>query len=239
MANPRIEELPDDFDQKLSVSDQKIASSQHNGTIPSLEDLISKAQSHGSQPNGAPKTAGAQMHPDMAEVKESTAEEVLELMNRMPLFMTNMDNIGGPDGEENIQLEALRALAYEGTRAEIAANFREQGNEAAREKRWKDAREFYDRALETLRMTDDQLLEIKGGEGPSDFEIVELDNEDEQIKEKQILEASLVNRALCNLEMSTATPFLPTSDTAEAFLFLWLICIQKTMDHVRGTVHPL
>lgn len=147
--------------------------------------------------------AGAQMPPAMADMKQYSADEVLAEMNKMPLFMTSLDNIDGPDGD-NPQLEALRALAYEGTRAEIAANFREQGNEAAREKRWKDAREYYDRALETLRMSDDQLMEAKGGEGPSELQVVELDSEEEKIKESEVLEASHVNRALCNLEMSMA-----------------------------------
>ncbi|GAM86611.1 hypothetical protein ANO11243_046250 [Dothideomycetidae sp. 11243] len=140
------------------------------------------------------------MPPDMAEFKQYTADEVIKEMNKVPLFMTNLDDAGGPEGE-NIQLEALKALAYEGTRAEIAGNFKEQGNEAAREKRWKDAREYYDRAIQSLKMTDEQLQQAKGGEGPSDFEVVDLDEEEEKVKEAQILEASHVNRALCNLEM--------------------------------------
>ncbi|KAG8623422.1 hypothetical protein KVT40_008398 [Elsinoe batatas] len=142
--------------------------------------------------------AGATMPPAMKEVKQYSADEVLEQMNKVPLFMTNLDDVG--DGD-NIQLEAIKALAYEGTRAEIAGNFREQGNEAAKQKLWKDAREFYDRAIQSLKMTDEQLQKAKGGEGPSEFEVLDVDEEEENRRQRQIMEASLVNRALCNLEL--------------------------------------
>ncbi|KAF4548920.1 Hsp70/Hsp90 co-chaperone-like protein [Elsinoe fawcettii] len=116
----------------------------------------------------------------------------------MPLFMTNLDDIG--EGE-NMQLEAIKALAYEGTRSEIASNFKEQGNEAAKQKLWKDAREFYEKSITSLKMSDEQLQKAKGGEGPSDFEVLDVDEVEEDRKQKQIMEASLVNRALCNLEL--------------------------------------
>ena len=154
------------------------------------------------------------MPPDMAGIKQYTADEVLKEMNKVPLFMTSLEGTDDADGD-NLQLEARRALAYEGTRAEIAGNFREQGNEAAREKRWKDAREYYDKAIQALHMSDDQLMEAKGGEGPSDFEVVELDNEEEKAKEAQVLEASHVNRALCNLDMSTVPKHVQSEMVAD------------------------
>jgi hypothetical protein len=49
--------------------------------------------------------------------------------------------------EENLELEALQALAYEGTPLEIATNFKVQGNEAFREKRVRDALEFYTKGI--------------------------------------------------------------------------------------------
>jgi len=54
-------------------------------------------------------------------------------------------------------------------------------------------------------MSDEQLQQAKGGEGPAEMETVVVDLEEEAQKEKEIHEASLVNRALCNLEMSTAS----------------------------------
>ncbi|KAF2102064.1 TPR repeat protein-like protein [Rhizodiscina lignyota] len=126
--------------------------------------------------------------PAMAESKRHTVDEVVQMMNRMPLFMTELDETDG-EGGENVELEALKALAYEGTRAEVAQNFREQGNDQAKLKRWLDAREFYDKALAALKSPrkEEEWEEIK-------------DEEVELNKEKEIAEACYTNRALCNLE---------------------------------------
>lgn len=42
--------------------------------------------------------------------------------------MTKLDETDGAGGE-NVELEALKALAYEGEPHEIAENFKKQGNE--------------------------------------------------------------------------------------------------------------
>ncbi|KAK4100266.1 TPR-like protein [Parathielavia hyrcaniae] len=74
-----------------------------------------------------------------------TFEETLADLNKHPLFMTELD---AP--EDNEELAALQALAYDGTPLENAANFKEQGNECFREKRWSDAREFYGKGIAIL-----------------------------------------------------------------------------------------
>lgn len=81
--------------------------------------------------------------PGLAELNSVSREDFLKEMERHPLFMHNLD----PTAEENLELEALQALAYEGTPTEIAANFKTQGNEAYREKRFRDALEFYSKGL--------------------------------------------------------------------------------------------
>lgn len=136
--------------------------------------------------------------PAMAEIQSQSVDEVLKEMNRLPLFMTNLDETDG-EGGENAALEALKALAYEGTRAEIAENFRQQGNECARAKQWTDAKEFYDKAIAALRGP--QSNPDPNAAGPDVIE-VELDEAEEAKKEKVIEEACFVNRALCNLEKS-------------------------------------
>lgn len=151
-----------------------------------------------SQDGSQPPTAA--MPPAMAEIKSQSADEVLAEMNRLPLFMTTLDETDGADGE-NPGLEALKALAYEGTRAEVAENFRQQGNECARAKQWGDAKEFYDKAIAALkapnRVPDPE-------DGPAVIEVdVELDEEEEARKERTTEEACYINRALCNLEKST------------------------------------
>ena len=141
-------------------------------------------------------SASAALPPGMQRAKDYSVDELLKEMNRVPLFMTSLDETNGENGE-NVELEALKALAYEGTKAEIAQNFREQGTELVRtEKRYREAREYYTKALEALRAAP---LPPDPEQGPL---VVEIDDEAEARKERSIEEACLVNRALCNLEMS-------------------------------------
>lgn len=149
--------------------------------------------------------AAPDMPPAMAEIKKQSADEVLAEMNRMPLFMTTLDETDG-EGGENTLLEAMKALAYEGTRYEIAENFRQQGNECARAKQWNDAKEFYDKAIAALKGPQSKPDPEADTEGGKVIE-VELDEEEEAKKEKVVEEASYVNRALCNLEKSKLTTF--------------------------------
>lgn len=94
----------------------------------------------------------------------------------------------------------MRALQYEGTPAEIVQGFKEQGNEMAKAKRWRDGKEFYTKGLAVL------CEKHKGSsEAPHEFLAVQTDadNEDGLRKEQELEEACYVNRALCNLELST------------------------------------
>lgn len=136
------------------------------------------------------------MPPAMADIKSQSVDKVLADLNKLPLFMTTLDETDG-EGGQNDALEALRALAYEGTRAEIAENFRQQGNDCARTKQWTDAKEYYDKALAALKGP--QNNPDPDAEGPEVIE-VEIDEEEEAKKERAIEEACYVNRALCNLE---------------------------------------
>lgn len=165
--------------------------------------------------------AAPDMPPAMAEIKSQSVDEVLAEMNRMPLFMTTLDETDG-EGGENMMLEALKAIAYEGTRYEIAENFRQQGNECARAKQWTDAKEFYDKALAALKgpqSKPDPDADAKGGKVIE----VEIDEEEEAKKEKVVEEASYVNRALCNLEKSKSdyllrAPIVPKNSSTEAWV---------------------
>lgn len=93
------------------------------------------------------------------------------------------------DNKENIQLEALRALQYEGTRREIALGFKERGNEMVAEKRWKDAKEFYTKGILTLKAPQKEVLGDRSASA------------DEEAEERKVEEACYINRALCNLEL--------------------------------------
>lgn len=93
-----------------------------------------------------PSPNDPQLPPQLAEFKDKTTDEVLAELNRMPFFMTKLDDTDG-EGGENVQLEALKALAYEGEPHEVAENFKNQGNDLYKAKRFKDAREIYKKGL--------------------------------------------------------------------------------------------
>jgi tetratricopeptide (TPR) repeat protein len=152
-----------------------------------------------------------------------TFEETLADLKQHPLFMTELDT-----SENNEELAALQALAYEGTPLENAANFKEQGNECFREKRWPDAKEFYGKgiailAAEELRRAKGEKKRVKKAaesvtlnpeadissnvdleEDPKpkheDFEEV-ADDPAEVKSEQSLLETLYINRAACHLEL--------------------------------------
>jgi len=95
------------------------------------------------------------------------------------------------DGE-NAELDAIRALQYEGTKVEIAQGFKEQGNEMVKARMWSDAKEFYTKGIAVL--TD------KSKDKWERDEDVEL----EAKKERELQEQSYTNRALCHLELSSS-----------------------------------
>ncbi|KAL9601656.1 MAG: hypothetical protein Q9219_002376 [cf. Caloplaca sp. 3 TL-2023] len=144
--------------------------------------------------------------PAMDSVRSYSTDEVVRMMKKMPLFMTDLEESqDGEDPEDNIQLEALRALQHEGTRAEIALGFKERGNEMVSEKRWKDAKEFYTKGIRALKTP----LKPPGSQTTTTNS-----DETETSKEKQIEEACYVNRALCNLELQNyRSTLLDTSHT--------------------------
>lgn len=97
----------------------------------------------------------------------------------------------------------MRALQYEGTPAENAQGFKEQGNDMAKAKKWKDAKEFYTKGLAVL--SPNGKASSKLSQAAEDMPS-RADQEAEMRKETEIEEACYVNRALCNMELST----LPT-----------------------------
>lgn len=169
------------------------------------------------------EAVSAAMPPSMVKHNQLSADELLTELNRIPLFMTSLDETDG-EGNDNGLLDAIKALAYEGTRAEVAANFREQGNEAARTKQWKDAREFYTKAIQAVR----GLVKV---EDAPEMKVTEIEDEEvEAQKERSIEEACLANRALCNLEMSITSP------SKTFFVGLADRLSQKIMARAIGTV---
>jgi tetratricopeptide (TPR) repeat protein len=72
-------------------------------------------------------------------------EEIVEELQKHPFFMNSLPD----DLEDNDMLEAMRTLVYDGEPAEVAANFKNQGNDAFKlgKKGYRDALEFYSKGL--------------------------------------------------------------------------------------------
>ncbi|TFK43292.1 40S ribosomal protein S7 [Crucibulum laeve] len=96
-----------------------------------------------------------------------TPEEALAAFDSIPLFMKSLPS----EDSDNAALAALQSLAYEGTPDEIAQNFKEQGNDYFKGKRYREAIGFYTQGVDAK---------------PTD---------------NTIMEALLCNRAACNLEL--------------------------------------
>ena len=94
-----------------------------------------------------PKAGEPELPPQLSEFSNKTTDEVIEELNRLPFFMTKLDETDG-DGGENVNLEALKSLAYEGDPDEIASNFKNQGNDCYKVKKYNDAIIFYTKGLE-------------------------------------------------------------------------------------------
>ncbi|KAI5955601.1 CNS1 [Candida jiufengensis] len=113
----------------------------------------SKLSWEGSKYNPAP--GQPELPPQLADFSNKTTDEVLKEMNRLPFFMTKLDETDGQGGE-NAELEALKSLAYDGNPDEIATNFKNQGNECYKAKKYQDAIIFYTKGLE-VDCADDQI----------------------------------------------------------------------------------
>lgn len=117
-----------------------------------------------------PKVGEPDLPPQLSDLVNKSPEDVVVELNRLPFFMTKMDDSDG-NGGDNIQLEALKSLAYEGEPHEVAENFKNQGNDCFKVKRYKTAVEYYTKGLD-------------------------MDCNDDTINK-----ALYLNRAACNLEM--------------------------------------
>ncbi|RAL03894.1 HSP70/90 family co-chaperone CNS1 [Aspergillus ibericus CBS 121593] len=186
----QIEELPDDYDESLNLPQPAPSPVEENNvpTPPTPEELpipIKEDRLKDLNENADP--LAPKMPPAMEAVSTHTTDELAEILNRTPLFMTDINKAYDEKGE-NVMLDAIRALQNEGTRGEVAQNFREQGNEAAREKRWIDAKEHYSKGIAVLVAKEDKWDKPE-------------DEKEEAKLRREAEEACYINRALCNLEL--------------------------------------
>lgn len=92
----RVEELPDDFDESLNLN--PTAAPAH--APPSAPNVFPTASSDSTpfpidatrlEKNGTTPA----LPPHMASVRSHTADEIMQMMNRTPLFMTSLESTEG------------------------------------------------------------------------------------------------------------------------------------------------
>lgn len=93
-----------------------------------------------------PKPGDPELPPQLANIANKTADDVMSELNKVPFFMAELDE--DAKAGENPELEALRALAYDGEPDEVATNFKNQGNDCYKLKDYKNAIEYYTKGLD-------------------------------------------------------------------------------------------
>lgn len=181
----KIEEISDEVANRLKISQGEDDKPQSQAPAPA------PAQPSQNDPTAAAAAAPAifpELSPGRAMTSKKTVDEVVAELKKTPFFMTEL--------EENDDTEALKALAYEGTPLEVGADFKDQGNECFRVKRWADAKEFYTKGV--LVLAAEERKRVRGEPHlQADPEISE-----EDVKAQRVmLESLYVNRAACHLEL--------------------------------------
>ncbi|KAK2018167.1 TPR-like protein [Colletotrichum eremochloae] len=114
--------------------------------------------------------------------------------------------------EDNDDVAALQALAYEGTARENGEEFKERGNECFKAGMHADAKEFYTKGIEVLALEERRRAKgektfhtekARSGDGDDAEERdVEVEDDDEEIaRQRAVLETLYVNRAACHLAL--------------------------------------
>ncbi|KAM0389820.1 hypothetical protein ACHAQC_008479 [Fusarium culmorum] len=160
-----------------------------------MEESLKVSQPEQTTPETQPSAADAtkpQLPPAHAMASGKTVDEVWEDLNKSPLFMTDLDA-----NEENDDIAALQALAYEGTPLENGQEFKERGNEYFKIKNYVDAKEFYGNGVAIL--AGEERKRARGEQTKNQEGVI--DTEEEIQKQRETLEALYVNRAACHLSV--------------------------------------
>jgi tetratricopeptide (TPR) repeat protein len=164
------------------------------------DEMIAKAMQEYTLKATQNGSIGPAAMPGMDQYKNMTSDEILADLNKTPLFMTEL--------EDNDELAAFKALAYEGPPSEVAENFKEQGNDTFKARRWADAKEFYTKGINVLLAEERKRkedAELKAGGAKLDVKPQTPEEVEEAQKEialqTKLLEALLGNRSACHVPL--------------------------------------
>ncbi|KAK7756849.1 HSP70/90 co-chaperone [Diatrype stigma] len=212
-----IEEITDDVAERLKLATTDGSSQANSSPAPTNASTNTNTKEAEAQnpieQDGAANTAASaasaatsttappvvlpELSPGRAMESNKTVDEVVADLKKSPFFMTEL--------EENDETEAFKALAYEGTPSEVAADFKDRGNECFQARRWADAKEFYTKGILVLA-AEERKRQRGEPTTPDHHEGGENENEpesDEAVARRQraILEPLYANRAACHLEL--------------------------------------
>lgn len=198
----RIEEITDDVAERLKLSSNTDESQPKSTPTPAPTKVETTSQQSLGQNDATtaspPPPATAQMLPELspgrAMESNKTVDEVVADLKKSPFFMTEL--------EENDETEAFKALAYEGTPSENAAEFKDRGNECFKARRWADAKEFYTKGVLVLAAEERKRRNGEPASPDSDDDGNPIDDPEAVARrQRAILEPLYVNRAACHLEL--------------------------------------
>ncbi|KAI1341567.1 TPR-like protein [Xylariaceae sp. FL0016] len=195
----QIEEISDEVAERLKLEQAQAQPSPQPQQVPADATAPAPPPSKAPTPPKNAHLATSAMFPELspgrAMTDKMTVDEVVADLKKTPFFMTEL--------EENDETEALKALAYEGTPLENAADFKERGNECFKAKRWGDAKEFYTKGVLILAAEERKRkgLPVESmGDAKENDESTPAPEEEIQ-SQRSVLESLYVNRAACHLEL--------------------------------------
>ncbi|VUC23115.1 unnamed protein product [Clonostachys rosea] len=151
--------------------------------------MLARQSSSTAAGDGTKSSTRPDLPPAFARHEGMTVDEVFRDLNKSPLFMTEL--------EDNDDVAALQALAYEGSALENASGFKERGNECFKVRGFVDAKEFYTKGILILAAEERKRAKGEVTRNPEGEE----DSEEEIKEQKKMLEAMYGNRAACHLEL--------------------------------------
>ncbi|KAI1184149.1 TPR-like protein [Nemania serpens] len=206
-----IQEISDRVAERLKL-EQSQSQSQVQSRAETSEPTVTSAEKPKDESAFVPATAAIfpELSPGRAMTEKKTVDEVVAELKKTPFFMTEL--------EENDEIEAFKALAYEGTPLENSSEFKEQGNECFKARRWGDAKEFYTKGILILAAEERKRKQAANPASQQSSTVVKSKQEDEKRSESEekkneetsddeirqertILESLYVNRAACHLEL--------------------------------------
>ncbi|KAI1352913.1 TPR-like protein [Xylaria sp. FL0043] len=213
-----IDEISDEVAERLKLEQSQ---AQAKTKAKTSDPVATSSEQSQDGSTSAPLSAAMfpELSPGRAMTEKKTVDEVVAELKRTPFFMTEL--------EENDETEAFKALAYEGTPLENSLEFKEQGNECFKARRWADAKEFYTKGILILaaeerkrkqaaadpssqassKIESGKQDEERSKDGEKEVEDEEdrkkkdEEREDEICQERATLESLYVNRAACHLEL--------------------------------------